>query len=201
MPHLYGRAEQVRTHIVNLIRMSKQNYLVDVGYGPNCITSPIPLIPNEIHTNISPAAVRLLYTELEGANEMSPKLWQYQHRRNDESDFINQYCFSDIEFLPNDFDIINSFTSTSPRSIFNQRIICIKMIAAKDDYTNIIGCLILQHDLKRRIRGETVLLESFSTEEQRLEALEREFQIIFSPEDQQGIQGLSTAIGQPAFVP
>lgn len=145
--------------------------------------------------------MRLVYAKLEGAHEMSPKVWQYQHRRNDGTDFINQYCFSDIEFFRNDFDVINSFTSTSPRSIFNQRIICIKMIPAEDDYTNIIGCLILQHDLKRRIRGETVLLESFSDEEQRLEALRREFQITFSPEEQQGIQGLSTAIGQPAFVP
>ena len=150
---------------------------------------------------MSPAAVRLLYAKLEDSNEMSPKLWQYQHRRNDESDFINQYCFSEIEFFPSDFDVINHFTSTSPRSIFNQRIICLKMISAEDDCSNIIGCLILQHDLKRRIRGETVALQSFSTEEQRLEALKREFQITFSPEEQQGIQGLSTAIGQSAFVP
>ena len=132
---------------------------------------------------------------------MCPKLWQYQHRRDDDSDFVNQYCFSNVEFLQCDFDVINHYTSTSPRSIFNQRVICVKMIAAGNDDNDITGCLILQHDLKRRVHGDTVTIESFVTEEQRLEALRREFQITFSIEEKQGIQGLSTAIGQTAFAP
>lgn len=174
---------------------------MDVGYGPNCITSPIPLSHDKIHVNVSPATVRLLHGAMEGTNEMSSKLWQYQHRKNNESNFTNQYCFSEVEFFPNDFDIINHFTSTNPRSIFNKRIICLKMISAEDDCKDIIGCLILQHDLKRRIRGDTVVVETFSSEEQRLEALRREFQITFSLEEEQGIQGLPTAIGQSAFAP
>ena len=187
--------KQPRTHTVILVRILNQQYLVDVGYGPNCATSPILLINDEIRPNVIPAAVRLLDAQVEGSNDMSPKLWHYQHRKDDKCDFINQYCFSTIEFFQSDFEVINHFTSTSPRSIFNQKLICVKMIPSGDSDNNIKGCIILQHDLKTRIGGNTVTLESFKTEEQRLEALRREFQINFTKEEETGIQGFPTALG------
>lgn len=165
-------------------------YLVDVGLGPNyCPIQPLHLIHNAAGCeNIALSCVRLMWKGIEGNADPYQKLWCYQHRVDSDSDFQDMYCFTETEFRFRDFKVKNHFTSSSPRSFFTYRIVCGKMISCGGKGEDIVGVMVLQKDVKRRIGGETKQVE-LKTEAERVKALQDYFGITLSSMEQDAIKG------------
>lgn len=196
-----GRARQVshvlltkrrRDHMINIVTVGDSRYVVDVGFGANyCAIKPLRLIHDAQGTeNIAPAAVRLVWKAIEGNVNQLQKLWVYQHRIKPESDFKDMYCFTDTEFRPADFEMMNYYTSTHPKVIFTQRLMCMKMLLGDDEKKDeISGVLILQSNLKKRIGSESQELMAFKSEDDRVKALEEYFDISLTPAEREAIKG------------
>jgi arylamine N-acetyltransferase len=183
--------------MLNLVTIGESRYVVDVGFGSNYVpTQPIRLIHDAAGVpNVAPASVRLVWKSIEGSLNSYQKLWVYQHRIGENSDFKDMYCFTDTEFRPRDFEIMNFWTSTSPKVIFTQKLICNKLILGEGDKEKeIVGTLTLMSDLKKRVGAKSEVLKDFTSEEQRTNALEENFSITLSEIEKDAIKGTANEI-------
>jgi arylamine N-acetyltransferase len=182
-----------------IVTIGDSRYIVDVGFGSNYVpTQPIRLIHDTTGIpNVAPASVRLIFKAIESSTVKYQKLWVYQHRIADDTEFKDMYCFTDTEFRPRDFEMMNFWTSGSEKVIFTQRVICNKMVLGdKGDSPEgeIVGTLTLQGDLKKRIGAKTERLADFNSEEQRLEALSEHFGITLTEVERNAIRGMASEI-------
>jgi arylamine N-acetyltransferase len=178
------------SHMANIVTIGSDRYLVDVGFGSNYVPIvPIRLINDTAgFTNIAPASARLVFKAIEGATNPYHKLWVYQHRTSEGEEWRDMYCFAaEIEFRQEDFEMMNWWTSTSRKTIFTQKVICNKMIIGDDG--EIAGTIGLMRELKRRKGKESEVLKEFESEEQRVKALEKEFEIVLSEVEREAIRG------------
>lgn len=176
-----------RSHMINIVNIGGKRYMVDVGFGANGATHPMPLEEGVVSTSIAPANVRLLWKNIDENEDAEQKLWVFQHQNDEQSEWRALYCFTQLEFLPQDYGIMNYFTSTNRACFFTYRVVCTKMILEGDE---LVGNLILQDEMKRRLHGKTEHIETFEKEEQRLAALEKWFGIVFARDEVDGIKGM-----------
>ncbi|KAF2673431.1 arylamine N-acetyltransferase 1 [Microthyrium microscopicum] len=177
------------SHHVNLVTIADEMFLLDVGYGPNNPITPLSLqqegkVVGAIHEEQN----RVIQTGLEDNEDPSQKVWVYQHRQDPDGPWINCYCFTELEFRPEDFEVMNLSTSQSPRRFFTQRVFRTKMVLDESG-KNIVGRLTLGRDIKKSHNGKSETYEVFATESDRLSALKKYFSIELSESDSSAIIG------------
>ena len=185
--------------MVLLVTMESQRFLVDVGvgggHGP---IDPILLVPDQTRVSLAPRSIRLIKRAIsEQMVSVSSELqlvWQFEHRYSDAEDWTPTYAFSELEFFPADYNVMNWYTSTHRSSWFTYQIVCTKMLL--DDLgENIVGELTLfERSVKRRIGGKTEVIADLNSEEERVEALERLLGVRLDEKERSGIMGTCTEI-------
>ncbi|KAK8195302.1 uncharacterized protein BKA78DRAFT_330587 [Phyllosticta capitalensis] len=185
------------SHAICIVTIGPYDHIVDVGFGPNGPTRPLRVDKNTSETTcaqIAPAHMRLVWKNIEGNTDPNQRLWVYQYRRNQDSAWQDLYCFSEMEWLPQDFQLVNYYTSTNPKSWFTQTVICSKMVIDSPENPELIGSMILQNSLTMCIHGRVESQQTFKCEEDRLRALDNVFGIGLTRSEQDGIKGLVTEI-------
>jgi arylamine N-acetyltransferase len=182
------------SHMANLITIGDTKYHVDVAFGSDGPVVPMPLDRSgTIQPHISPAAARLQWRNIPGNNDPNQRLWVYEHRRDEDSEWDIKYCYTELEFQPGDYSIMNYYTSTSHKIFFTRDIIIDKKLLDKD--AEYAGSLILNNNtIKRRIHGVKEWEMKFETETERLDAIEEHFGIKFGKAEQDGISGLASQL-------
>lgn len=138
--------------------------------------------------------MRLIKGSLVEFTDKSQKVWIYQTRNNPESPWIPNICFSEVEFLPQDFGVMNFSVSKKLTSWFVQTFVCVRMILDPKDKETIGQCIMSGREVKQRIGGQTEVLQVFQTEEDRVKALAKYFDMHLRTGEIEGIQGLSSQI-------
>lgn len=181
-------------HMLNFITIGDTKYHVDVGFGAEVPLVPMPLDHSgTIQPHISPATVRLQWRNIPGNTDPSQRLWVYEYRRNDEAEWEMKYCYSEVEFLPCDYSVMNYFTSTSRKLFFTRLAVIDKKLL--DDEGWYKGSIILNgNTLKWRIHGVKEEEVVFETEAERLAALKKYFGIQFGEAERDGILGLGSQL-------
>ena len=182
------------THMINIVTIDETKYHVDVGFGGNGPVVPMPLERSGVvREHIKPAAARLQWRNIPGNTDPNQRLWVFEHRQDENSDFTMTYCFTELEFLPSDYAVMNYFTSTSKHTFFTRTIVVEKKLL--DDAGEFAGQLIMSDgDLKWRMHGKKTKQIEFGSEKDRLSALEEHFGIRFGEVERVGIQGLPSEI-------
>ena len=127
----------------------------------------------------------------ESYGDHSNKLWCYDVCYNPtedgESEWTPVYCFTETEFLPQDYEMMSWFTSTHRNSFFTKYMTSTKMIM-DEAQEKIIGNLTLFEDTVRETIGsEKKVVQEFKTEEERLGALKELYGIEISDEEREGL--------------
>lgn len=180
--------------MVNIVTLDDgKKYMLDVGFGG---TGPIrPLLLDAEHSTtqgIEPAEIRLVKRNIPQNSDPHQRLWVYEHRNDPQSEWLAMYCFTELEFLPQDYEMMNFWTSQSRKTWFTYRIVVVQMGMEEG---KVVGTLMLVGgDLKRRVRGETEHLKTCTNEAQRVEALSEWFGIEFSDHEKAGIKGMVTEL-------
>ncbi|KAL3477150.1 hypothetical protein BJX99DRAFT_246453 [Aspergillus californicus] len=130
------------SHMVLIATLDNQKYMVDVGFGNNNPTGPLPLEENTVTLNIAPTEMRLARDPLPEATDQSQKFWIYQIRFTPESNWVPLYAFSEVESLPQDFAMMNYQTSTLPSSWFTQKVVAVQQILDETE-TEVQGLYLL----------------------------------------------------------
>jgi arylamine N-acetyltransferase len=178
--------------MLNIVTIAGKRYVIDVGFGSSGPTYPLPLVENEISINVGTQEMRLMYDTIPDFTRPGQNLWLYQYRHEANQPWLPAYAFSEIEFTPSDFTMMNYFMSTHYTSWFTYLIVCVKMVLEDGQ---IVGDITLTgNEVKKRIKGESVVLAFCISEEERLKALDEFFGIRLSSSERDGIRGMITEI-------
>ncbi|RAH65000.1 arylamine N-acetyltransferase family protein [Aspergillus aculeatinus CBS 121060] len=182
-------------HMVLVVTIASHKYMVDVGFGRNSPTSPLPLQENILAPLLAPSEMSLIKTSLTEFVDETQKLWVYRTRSKPQKGWIPQYCFSEVEFLPEDFAMMNYFTSQSRTLWFTHQLACTRVLMDEDKGIKPVGIYILSGtEVKRVSGGETTVVATIAEETDRVEALARYFGMHFRPHEIEGIRGLPSQI-------
>ncbi|KAJ5635774.1 uncharacterized protein N7484_009087 [Penicillium longicatenatum] len=181
-------------HMILIVVINGEKYMVDVGFGNNCATAPLPLREGATATHIGTSEMRLIRDSLVEFIDKEQKVWIYQTRYNPTSVWVPNICFSDVEFLPQDFAMINFSVSQKRTSWFGQVFVCMRMIMDQSE-AQIIGQYVMSgKEVKKRVLGQTEILQVLHNEEDRVKALAKYFGMSLRQSEIQGIQGLTSEI-------
>jgi arylamine N-acetyltransferase len=189
---------QGRVHIVNIATLaSGERWMLDVGFGGDGPTKPLPLISEHVTQNLGTQEVRLIHSTIPQQLEQSPKLWIYQYRNGKDKDWNSFYAFPEMEFFQADFEIMSFFTSQYMGSTNFQTstVLIVRFLRGETKEEGIIGKVMLVNGgVKRNDGGKTRLVLTCMTEEERVKALEEHFDIRLTNEEVNGIKGRSTEL-------
>lgn len=183
----------LRTRYVILYN-TEQDIQVDVGFGSSCAVRPLPLKENAIVPYIAPAEMRLVRDCIPEFTDKSQRAWIYQVRYTPESKWLDNICFSETEFLPQDFSALNFYTSQNPSSWFCQSFVCSLFLMNENEQEIQGQCTMAGKEVKRRVHGQTEVLETLGSEDDRTLALAKWFGLHFREDEVQGIRGLPSQI-------
>ncbi|PYH89329.1 putative N-acetyltransferase family protein [Aspergillus ellipticus CBS 707.79] len=174
-------------HMVNIVTIGEQKYLIDVGFGSSGPHQPVPLVQGYEFFNVGEQYGRVMYGPIPQHTGRGQSLWHYEIRNGD-GPWTPAYCFTETEFLPEDFTIINYFMSTNRESWFTVHVVCVRMLLDEDGEKLIGDLTLFNNQLKRRVGGTSEVLETFVSEEERVAALAKFFNIPISAADQDSIR-------------
>ena len=170
--------------------------MVDVGFGGDGATKPIPLIEGHVTRNIGTQDIRLIRDFILNHTLRTPerKLWVYQYRNGNEQPWNSFYAFSDlVEFLPADFDVMNWYTGSCPECFQTFTVLIVKFLRRPNKDVpgeeEIYGKRMLANGtVKENLGGKTRVVQECSTERERVEAMRTWFGIDLTNEESESIR-------------
>lgn len=100
-----------RTHMLLLVRFADSQWIADVGFGSDGLILPVPFAP----AAESPQGLRTCRVIPDGT-------WWVMQSRRDES-WMDLYAFTLDAHERIDYEVLNHFTATHPRSIFRSLLV------------------------------------------------------------------------------
>ncbi|KAJ6134480.1 hypothetical protein N7523_000802 [Penicillium sp. IBT 18751x] len=182
------------SHMILIVAVAGQKYMVDVGFGRNTPTSPLLLQEGIVAPLMVPSEMSLIKAPLAEFMDQSQKVWVYQARKDPQSAWLPQYSFSEAEFLFEDFIMMNFFTSTSRSILFTQKLACTRVILNGQDLEPVGIYILAGREVKRVLNGKTETMQALNTEEDRASALAKYFDMYFREHELEGICGLSSQL-------
>lgn len=185
-------------HMLNLVRLDEEWYVVDVGMGAMGPNLPYPLRDGFEMTSIAPRKIRLQlrpiqesYAKMPASGPASPKMWCYdlcyEPAGSTDDKWVPVYCFTETEFLPQDYETMSWFTSTHPRSFFTRYVTCTKMIM-NEAKEKIVGSVTLFGGaIRESIGTDRKLVKDCTTEEDRIQALKEVFDVSLTDPERNSI--------------
>ncbi|EDU49784.1 NhoA Arylamine N-acetyltransferase [Pyrenophora tritici-repentis] len=179
-------------HMLNLVRLDNEWYVVDVGMGSMGPCLPCPLRDGFETTSIAPRKIRLQSRAIaESYGTHSNKLWCYDVCYNPvddgESQWVPVYCFTETEFLPQDYEIMSWYTSANKRSFFTRYVTSTKMIMDEEREVVVGNVTLFGGEVKETIGTDRRVLKDCKTEDERVEALKEIFGVELTEEEKNGI--------------
>ncbi|KAK3377706.1 arylamine N-acetyltransferase 2 [Podospora didyma] len=189
-------------HLVNIVRLSSdgQKYALDVGFGGDGPTLPMPLVAGLVHHNsIGTQEIRYVHDCLPATPQRRgrDKNWIYEYRNGPDREWNAFYAFAEFEFFEPDFQVINYYTSQAPTSAQSYRPIVVRFLRGDGDdgRVKVVGKVMLMHgDVKRNVSGRTELVKTCVSERERVEALSEYFGIELTEEEAGGIKGFRSEL-------
>jgi arylamine N-acetyltransferase len=179
--------------MVNIVTIEGQKYLVDVGFGSNSPHFLIPLKHGMVRDSTFCFKVSRENIPDLSNSSAEQQLWVYEYWHLGLKRFMPAYCFTEIEFTPADFELINFWSSTSRKSLFTQTVLCTKMILREDeqDFPTIVGRITLAgNTVKQALEGDCEVLVTLSSESDRIRALKKHLDVILNEAERNGIRGM-----------
>ena len=192
------------THCINIVTIADTRYLVDTGFGANG-----PIQPTKLGTslagqiNISPAKIRIRQDSIDQGLNRRGLFWICETLIKPDAEWRPLYCFTDMEFIPEDIKVINMAPGLSPTSWFTQKVVCVRYstdrefpegqqgVDSKSLVENgICGEFIIDGDgFKWRKNGETLYQKTLENETERIDTLRDVFGIVLDEMDIDAIKG------------
>ena len=182
--------------MVNIVTLSSERYLIDVGMGSRGPMVPLLLSLDTCAISVAPRKVRLMrglipeHTSCHTSNQ----LWKLEVSSCDGSPWVPTYAFSEIEFLSQDFEVMNWYISMHRRSWFTHKLLVSRMVMDPQGKELIGDVTLFERGLKERIHGKTMLELECKSEEERVELLHTRFEIKLSEKEKKGIEWTTSAI-------
>lgn len=185
--------------MVNIVTIAESKYLVDVGFGAGEPTGPVPLKHGSEFNGLLSSKGRLELKHLDkhsttAKQDPGQRLWVYSVRFSTKPEWQEMYSFTETEFFPADFAMMNYFVSTRPDSWFVQEVVAYRMLMDRGQM-QLSGEVALHKDiLKIREQGKEEVVTKLNSEEDRIKILAQHFEMKLTEREQRSIVGLVSEI-------
>lgn len=133
--------------MANIITIDTERFLVDVGYGVDGPSCPVPLVSGSTIEGLPGQALKLDYKRLLQHTDPAQRVWVYSQRTKS-SEWAEIYHFIDVEMFSADFEILNHYNML--RSYFAQHIVVQRFFADETcPQKSLVGSLLLVRDTLR----------------------------------------------------
>ncbi|KAK4188034.1 PaNAT1 arylamine N-acetyltransferase encoded by the PaNAT1 protein [Podospora australis] len=194
-------------HLVNIVTLSKgQRYALDIAFGGDGPTLPMPLIPGLVHHNsIGTQEIRYIHEFIPGQRfreDGGNKCWIYQYRNSPKKEWNSYYAFdAQHEMYEGDFANLSYYISQSPNSHQSYTPLVVKFFRGpeteRDEKTGeerervkVVGkAMLVNGEVKKNLTGKTEVVKICQTEEERVEILKELFGIELTEEERGAIKG------------
>lgn len=189
-------------HIVNIVTLPDgTKWMVDVAFGGDGATKPMPLVENEILRNLGTQEIRLVKDHIPAQvdRRLETRMWIYQYRNSSEQAWNSFYAFYEAEFTEADYKVMNWFTGHSPDSPQTWGLLVIKFLrrlqeGSEDSYEVFGKRMLVDGVVKENLGGKTQVVETCTTEDDRIAALRGWFGIELTEVERKGIVGWRTEL-------
>lgn len=182
-------------HVVNIVTLPDgTKWMIDVGFGGDGATKPLPLIDGATVHNLGTQEIRLIRDKIPEQVNPEQLYWIYQYRNSPDAEWNSFYAFPGVEFSLADFGIINWWASTCPQSFQTFTVLIVKFYRGDD---KIVGKVMLINDtIKRNMGGKTEVVAVLKSESERIAALKYWFGLELTDVEVSSIAGHVTEIKQ-----
>lgn len=181
--------------MVNLVTLDTKKYFVDVGFGSKEPLQPVPLQDGYQFSSIAADRCKIQLKHLPQhthQNDRTQRMWVYS-TYDAAKGWEEMYSFTEMEFFPEDFEVMNHFVMTKPQSYFVQTLLAYRV--TMNETGDLLDELILHKDsVKRKHANFTEVVEQLQNEEQRVRALEKYFFIRLTEREKSAIKGLASEL-------
>ncbi|KAK1961325.1 N-acetyltransferase [Colletotrichum sublineola] len=180
-------------HMLNLVTIDGQRYMVDVGFGKGSAVAPVPLRKEDSgteFTTIAPLRGKLVYERLEQNTDPGQRMWVYYSTDSVDGPFRQRNCFTEQEFFPEDFEVMNFAVMSLPTSYFVKNVLCMRTILNPETKKTDGTIVLHKNEVKRKIGDRLEVLETLKNEAERVRAIEKYFDIALTPGEQKAIKGM-----------
>ena len=205
-------------HQVVIVKIEGEKWLTDIGFGGRMSLEPIKLEKGQKGKGMLGWWQRLDYRGVADFTQPDHKVWVVDVTDDSSEKQVNgnnakpsfdgvqaqsgwrpAYCFSDIEWLPADFEVLNYRMCRDPKSMFVQMLIMTRPILDEAGTRSVGQLTLVGNELSRTMTRddgshEKEILVKCATEQERVDALEKWFGIELTPGEVRGITGLSSQI-------
>ncbi|KAL7813637.1 arylamine N-acetyltransferase 1 [Trichoderma aethiopicum] len=185
------------THCANIITINQTRYLVDVAFGSYNIFHPVPLTSGLEFDNIAPRRGKLEFRPLaQSTSPSTQSVWVYSSQDDPSAQWIERYCFTDMEFFREDYQVANYYCSTVRTSVFVNQVFALRGIL-NDEGNGLAGVLTLvQGEVRRRVDGVPGMevVERMDNEEERVKALGKWFAIPLTNKEARAIRQMPSEL-------
>lgn len=204
------------THVVNIARIGSIKYLLDGGMGPNGPSRPLELVDGAVVDQVAPAQMMLAREQIPRFLDRDQKMWVFKYRHDRGKAMDPVYCFTDLEFLPEDIESMNFEPCSNRQTFFTHKVVAVRFTTDREVDSEegpgspsesalegeIDGAISLNHNvLKWWRKGKKGAEVRCANEEDRLRVLKRYFGIEFNEEDREAILGTAAMLGGSGPVP
>lgn len=199
-PYQQVRQNQSQTydgwnHMLNLVRLEDEWYVVDVGMGSMGPNLPYPLRDGFESVSISPRRIRLQSRSIAESYAKNPsnapKMWCYDvcydPTGSADDKWVPVYCFTETEFLPQDYETMSWFTSTHPSSFFTRYVTCTKMTMDEAREKIVGNNTLFVGTIRESIGSNRKVTRECTTEDERVQALKEIFDVTLTDEERNSI--------------
>ncbi|KAK1574168.1 arylamine N-acetyltransferase 1 [Colletotrichum navitas] len=179
-------------HMLNLVTIDGQRYMVDVGFGKGGAMIPVPLHRDSgaEFTTVAPLRGKLVYERLEQNTDPGQRMWVYYSTDSADGPFRQRNCFTEQEFFPEDFEVMNHAVMSLPTSYFVKTVLCVRTMLNPETKKADGTIALHKNEVKRKIGDKLELLETLKNEAERVRAIEKYFDIALTPGEQKAIKGM-----------
>jgi arylamine N-acetyltransferase len=180
---------------LNIVTLENgDKYAVDCSFGGESPTSPLQLVERQPVVNLGTQEIQLIQESVPVFTS-GQKMWQYQVRHSKERDWNTFYCFSEVEFIHEDFEVMNWYTCKNPNSFHSDGIFVVKLFGDGEKvYKKMIMVDGTVKENSPETGGRTKVKLLCQTEEERLAAFKEYFSIEFTDEEKTAIHGTCTEL-------
>ncbi|KAK4502273.1 hypothetical protein PRZ48_005698 [Zasmidium cellare] len=181
-------------HMLNLVKINNQRYIVDVGMGSMGPAIVYPLQDGWEGVAVAPRKIRLqlkAIPETYGQGDDAPKLWCFDQclvpDAPGKDKWIPTYCFTETEFLPQDYEMMSYFTSNNPSVFFTYCLICTKLLVDEEKEVVVGDVSLFNNGVRKTVGGKRDAPQELKSEEERIQVLKDVFKVELTEEEKNGL--------------
>lgn len=197
-PHYLARAaaNTTREHSILIVELGADKYAVSASASE--FSSPVPnqLVHDKPFVDVGTRMQRMLHSAIPG-NTSKQKWWRMQIRNSINQSWMDIFCFQEVEWMDLDFILLSRGLWAHGTAWLASLVVCIRYVL--DQGVPVGWIMICGNELRHWMDGKNEVIEKFYCESERISALKEHFGIVLSEEEECGIVGRISELGEDDF--